>query len=155
MHKVYYCLFSTSLRRILGQSLVIATVGLISSNFGWSEQAHAQTLTINNTEVTNYAKAVLAMEKPRQQAFDQIKKEIGNGEIPKIVCNDPKSINNLPDKARDIAIKYCNHSQKIVEDNGFTIDRFNKITIELQNNDNLKQQVYNMLLRLQKKTESR
>ncbi|QMS88297.1 DUF4168 domain-containing protein [Nostoc edaphicum CCNP1411] len=153
-------LFSRSSRkRILYHSFffgAIATAGVISNAFSLSSQAYAQTPPpiVNNTEINNYAQAVLAMEPARQNAFEEIKKLIGNGEIPKIVCNDSNSINGLPRKAQDIAVNYCTRSQKIVEDNGLSIDQFNKITIELQNNNLLKRQVYNTLLRLQQTPES-
>ncbi|MBD2447164.1 DUF4168 domain-containing protein [Nostoc sp. FACHB-152] len=131
----------------------IATATLVSGSMTFASKASAQNLPVNNNEIVNYARAVLAMEPSRQQAFDEIKKLMG-GEIPQIVCNDPKSINNLPRKPKEIAVNYCNESQKKVEQNGLTIDRFNTITIELQNDNNLKRQVYNTLIRLQKTPDS-
>jgi Domain of unknown function (DUF4168) len=154
-------LFSRSSRkRILCQSFffgAIASASLVSSAFSLSSKAEAQTPApiVDNTQINSYAQAVLAMEPARQNAFEEIKKLIGNGEIPKIVCNDPNSINGLPKKAQDIAVDYCTHAQKIVEDNGLRFDQFNKITIELQNNTILKRQVYNTLLRLQQTPDSR
>ncbi|WP_414755723.1 DUF4168 domain-containing protein [Anabaena sp. CCY 9910] len=126
-------------------SLFISTVSL---------KANAQNQSFNNTEITGYAQAVLAMEPARQQAFGEIKRIVGDRDVPKIVCNDPNSVNALPGKARDIAVNYCNHSQKIVSDYGLTIDQFNRITLEIQSNNNLKRQVYNTLIRLQKNTNS-
>ncbi|MBD6616745.1 DUF4168 domain-containing protein [Komarekiella sp. 'clone 1'] len=136
----------------ISQSLLlglITTTSVISSTLSLNSKAYAQT-AVNNTEINSYAQAVLAMEPARQHAFEEIKKLIGGGEIPQIVCNDGNSINGLPRKAQDIAVNYCTRSQKIVEDNGLSIDRFNKITMEAQNNNNLKRQIYNTLLRLQK-----
>ncbi|MGI8505116.1 MAG: DUF4168 domain-containing protein [Hassallia sp.] len=124
----------------------LAVVGLASSAFAFSSQVDAQ----SPTEITNYAKSVLAMEPERRQAFEEIKKLIGGREIPQIVCSNSNTLNGLPNKARDIAVNYCNRSQKIVEQNGLTIDNFNKITRDLQSNDKLKTDVYNTLLRLQK-----
>lgn len=131
-------------------------MSVISNAFSLSSKAYGQTPPpiVNNTEIDSYAQAVLAMEPARQNAFEEIKKLIGNGEIPKIICNDSNSINGLPRKAQDIAVSYCNSSQKIVQDNGLSIDQFNKITIELQNNTILKRQVYDTLLRLQKNPET-
>ncbi|MDZ7951152.1 DUF4168 domain-containing protein [Nostoc sp. DedQUE09] len=150
----------TGRKRTLSRSLcfgAIATVGVIFNAFSLSSKADAQTPSpiVNNTEINSYAQAVLAMEPARQNAFEEIKKLIGNGEIPNIVCNDSNSINGLPKKAQDIAVNYCTHAQKIVEDNGLKFEQFNKITIELQNNTILKSQVYNTLLRLQQPPESR
>lgn len=160
MKKISDLVYRPSRRQILCQSLffgVIATAGVICNTFSSSSKADAQTPPpiVNNTEINSYAQAVLAMEPARQNAFEEIKKLIGNGEIPKIVCNDSNSINGLPKKAQDIAVTYCTRAQKIVEDNGLSFDQFNKITIELQNNNILKRQVYNTLLRLQKTPEPR
>jgi hypothetical protein len=139
-------------KRIISQSFffgIIASVSLFANAFSSTSKAYGQAPPVNNTEIKSYAQAVLAMEPARQRAFEEIKKLIGSGEIPKIVCNDPNSINGLPKKAQDIAVTYCTRSQKIVEDNGLGIDRFNKITIELQINSSLKREVYNTLLLLQ------
>ncbi|MGH1393697.1 MAG: DUF4168 domain-containing protein [Trichormus sp.] len=116
----------------------------------FSFKAHAQNLSVNQNEITNYAQALLAMEPARQQAFGEIKKIVGNGSVPKIVCNEPSSMSNLPDRARNIAVNYCKRSQEIVENHGLSIDRFNRITMEIPNNNRLKQQIYETLVRLQK-----
>ena len=157
MKKTADLFFRTGLQYALPRNLLfgaLTTASLVSATFGFSVKANAQAPTVNNVEVTSYAQAVLAMEPARQQAFEEIKKLIGGGEIPKIVCNDSKSMNSLPNKAKYIAVSYCNHSQKIVEDNGLSIDRFNKITMEVQSNNSLKRQVYNTLIRLQKTPDS-
>jgi Domain of unknown function (DUF4168) len=160
MKKIADLFFRKGLQYTLPLNLLfgaLTTASLVSTTFGFSIKANAQAPavnSVNNVEVTSYAQAVLAMEPARQQAFEEIKKLIGGGEIPKIVCNDSKSMNGLPNKAKDIAVNYCNRSQKIVEDNGLTIDRFNKITMEVQSNNNLKRQVYNTLIRLQKTSDS-
>ncbi|TVP63798.1 MAG: DUF4168 domain-containing protein [Nodularia sp. (in: Bacteria)] len=154
MKRIPNLFFQTSLQHLFPRSLffgMLTTASLVTSSMTFSSHVNAQTPAVKNTDdITSYAQAVLAMETPRQQAFDEIKKLIGDREIPKIICNDPKSMNSLPRQAQDIAVTYCNNSQKIVEDNGLSIDRFNKITLELQNNNNLKRQVYNTLIRLQK-----
>jgi hypothetical protein len=130
--------------------LAVATTGFLSSSLVFNSKVYAQNLSLKDGEKMNYARSLLGMEPARQQALLDIKKLIGNGEVPQIVCNNSGSISNLPGKARDIAVNYCQRSQKIVEDNGLSIDRFNKITVELQSNNNLKRQIFNILLRLQK-----
>lgn len=149
MKIISYFFFRPRKQRMLEKSFLfgaLAVVGLASSAFAFSSQVDAQ----SPTEITNYAKSVLAMEPERRQAFEEIKKLIGGREIPQIVCSNSNTLNGLPNKARDIAVNYCNRSQKIVEQNGLTIDNFNKITRDLQSNDKLKTDVYNTLLRLQK-----
>lgn len=137
------------LSRTLSYS-ALATASLVASALIVSSKANAQSPPpVNSNEITSYAQAVLGMEPARQQAFDEIKKIMGEQEIPKIVCNDPKSIGSLPKKAQDIAVNYCQRSQKIVQENGFTIERFNKITVDIQNDENLKRQISNKLLDLQ------
>ncbi|OUL27830.1 hypothetical protein BV378_08710 [Nostoc sp. RF31YmG] len=158
MKKIADLFFQRSLQQMLSQSLsysALATVGLVASALIVSSKANAQTpQPVNTNEITSYAQAVLAMEPARQQAFDEIKKLMGEREIPKIVCNDSKSIGSLPKKAQDIAVNYCQRSQKIVEDNGLTIERFNKITVDIQSDDNLKRQISNTLIRIQNPTKN-
>jgi hypothetical protein len=149
MKIISYFFFRPRKQRMLDKSFLfgaIASVGLASSAFAFSYQVDAQT----PTEIRNYARSVLAMEPERSRAFVEIKKIIGGGEIPQIVCSNSNSLNGLPNKARDIAVNYCNRSQKIVEQNGLSIDNFNKITRDLQSNEKLKAEVYNTLLDLQK-----
>lgn len=155
---VNFCHPPSYLNRILSQALVIGitTVGIFSGftpdlsgrsgNFISSSPAYAQ--AVSNTEVTKYARAVLVMEPVRQTAFNEIKKMI-RGDIPPIVCHKSKSLNALPDNARKVAINYCKRSKEIVESNGLTINRFNAITVNLQNDSNLKRRIHNELLRIQ------
>lgn len=151
--------FLANLQRMLSPVWLyssLATVSLVATTLLVSVKANAQTPSpINSNEINNYAQAVLAMEPARQQAFDEIKKLIGGKDIPKIVCNDPKSITTLPKKAQDIAVNYCNRSLQIVQENGLTYDQFNNITLELQNNGDLKNQIYRTLLRLQNARKNR
>jgi hypothetical protein len=128
---------------------LITTTTLVLSTL--SLKAHAQNLSVNQNEITSYAQALLAMEPARQQAFGEIKRIVGNGNIPQIVCNEPNSMNSLPNRARNVAVNYCKQSQEIVENHGLSIGRFNRITMEIPNNSNLKQQIYDTLVRLQKK----
>jgi len=155
MKKIANFFFRDTLDNLLPRNFflgVMATASLFASTLTFTAKADAQTPAVNNNEIVSYAQAVLAMEPSRQQAFSEIKKIIGGGDIPQIVCNDAQSMNSLPRKARDIAVNYCNRSQKIVEENGLSIERFNKITVEIQNDSNLKRQIYNTLIRLQKKS---
>ncbi|MGJ5672582.1 MAG: DUF4168 domain-containing protein [Nostochopsis sp.] len=136
-------------RSVFLRSLTIAS--FFSTVLIFNSTVNAQNSPPNNKNILNYSRVLLRIEPERQQAFDQIKKIIGDREIPKIVCNEPTSFNSLPSQARDIAVNYCNRSQQIVESNGLSIDEFNNITLQLQNNDDLKRQIYNNLIRLQKR----
>lgn len=141
--------YSNSLLQAFTTASVLAGILLFGA------EAQAQNTNINSSEVVNYARAVLAMEPARQRAFNEIKKIIGSSDVPKILCNDSNSFNSLPGNARKVAVEYCNQSQKIVEGNGLTINRFNSITLELQSDNSLKERIYNTLIRLQKNPNSR
>lgn len=131
----------------------LATCGFFASNIISSAKANAQTPSpVDNNEIVKYSKALLIIEQSRLQAFEEIKKNSGGKEVPKIVCNQPKTIDNLSTrKARDIAKKYCERSQSIVKDSGLSIERFNVITLKLRKDESLKKQIHNTLIRLQKK----
>ncbi len=157
MIKIYSLHLTNRLHQILSQPLILATittVSLISGNFGFNSSVVAQNFNINDTELTNYVKAVLEMEPVRQQAFEEIKKIIGSKDIPQVICNDPTSLNALPSKAQDIAINYCNQSQQIVK-KFITVERFNEITLEKQKNTTLQKQLYKASLNLQKTAPSK
>ena len=148
---------------MLLRSLVVgvATVGLSgltpdlsgrSITLVFGSAAYAQ--DVSNAEVTKYARAVLVMEPVRQAAFNQIKSVIGSGDVPPIVCHKPQSLDALPGDARNIAVTYCSRSKEIVESNGLTIGRFNTITMNLQNDSNLKKRIQDELIRIQKASGS-
>lgn len=143
---------------MLSQSLVvgaIATVGLVAGVIpDLSARSHSQIFNSaafaqSNDEIRNYAKAVLAMEPVRQQAFDEVKRITG-GNPPAIACNRPESFSQLPGNARAIVANYCRRSKEIVESNGIGINLFNDLTARLQKGDaNLKQRISQELMRLQ------
>jgi hypothetical protein len=157
MAKFYHSFSLTRWRQMPFHRLflgIIASLSLVSSTLIYSAKVEAQAPPINDAEMMNYARSLLKMEPARQQALQDIKKIIGDGDVPPIICNDSNSITKLPEKARGIAVNYCQRSQKIVEENQLSIDRFNGITIQLQNNEDLKGQIYNRLLRIQKSPSS-
>lgn len=150
---------------MLSRTLVVGaltTLGLLSghapdlsgsSAFVFSSAAYAQ--PVSDPEVTNYARAVLVMEPVRQTSFNEIKKMIGSGDVRPIVCHKSESLDALPGNARNIAVTYCNRSKEIVESNGLSIARFNSITVNLQNDPDLKRRIHDELLRIQNASGSR
>ncbi len=154
MSRSYHHFFRLSLKRTLAQSLCLGA-GLISSALLFSSAGNAETpQPVSTNEVSKYAKAVLYMEPERRQALEEIKKIIGNSEVPTIACNDTNSLSNLPGQAQDVAKNYCKTSQSAVENSGLSVNRFNEITTEQQNNQDLQRQIYNTLIRLQKNPDS-
>ncbi|MGD1871533.1 MAG: DUF4168 domain-containing protein [Mastigocoleus sp.] len=156
MNKLFDSFSYKSVKQIVSRTLLFSTlVSTVSGGviFFSSGKVYAQNFQIKSSEVTNYAKAVLAMEPARQEAYGEIKKVVGN--VPNIVCNKPKSFSNLPRNAKDIAIKYCKRSKKIVESNGFSVDRFNKITEAVLKDESLKRKIYKQLVGIQRNRQQR
>ncbi len=158
MKRITHSSKETNVARMLYKSFFIgslAAVGFFASSIVSSAKVDAQTASsVDDNEIVKYSRALLTIEQSRLQAFDEIKKNSGGNEVPSIVCNKPQTIDALPKKARDIAKNYCQRSQIIVKDSGLSIQRFNNITLKLRNDDSLKQQIHNTLIRLQKNPNS-
>ncbi len=158
MKRITHSSKKTNVARMLYKSFFIgslAAIGFFASSTVSSAKADAQSAaSVDNNEIVKYSRALLTIEQSRLQAFDEIKKISEGKKVPTIACNKPQTIDALPKKARDIAKKYCQRSESIVKDSGLSIQRFNNITLRLRNDDSLKKQIHNTLLRLQKKPNS-
>mgnify|MGYP005840353499 CR=1 FL=1 len=110
----------------------------------WGTAAMAQEFT--SEEITNYAKAVLALEARRLNAMQEIQKIVGD--VPRIVCNDSNSIRTLPGNAPRIAVDYCAQAKRIIEQNNLTVAEFNGMTRRQQANVSFRQRIQAEMLRL-------
>lgn len=149
-----------NLKLIIGRSLLISSItslGLLtglapnidrsqSSGLSWQNIAQAQ--DFSDQEVTDYARAVLAMEPRRKEAYEEIK-GISGGSVPPVVCNETKSINDLNRNIRTIAVNYCDQARKIIESHNLTVARFNAITLAQKSNPAIKARIQAELVRLQ------
>lgn len=145
---------------IFAQSLVVVTLAAIGVLSGvtpgiykdshtpvFSSSVYAQTAP-TDAEITNYAKAVLAMEPLRQNAYNEIKK-IMSGPVPDIECYRAESISRLnPAEARQIAENYCKQALALVV-NYLSPARFNQITQIADNDPNLRQKIKERMRQLQ------
>ncbi|WP_088239437.1 DUF4168 domain-containing protein [Calothrix rhizosoleniae] len=133
----------------------MAVISLVCTTLTFNSKVEAQNRPNRNIpsreELKNYAEVLLKMEPLRQRAFDRIKKTIPSrqGTVPKIVCNDRNSINGLPNQARGIAVEFCRNYQDIVRENKMDIERFNQITDDVRDNDELQDDIYEMLIDIQ------
>lgn len=160
--------------RAWSQSFVVGALAAVGISSGWvpnlaerapalmfSTAAVAQAAPITDTEIRNYAEAVLAIEGLRVTAYSDIKTIIGSSNIPDILCNQPGSIDSLPKNVRVVAVKYCNSSKQIVAKSKLrgteadSVKRFNEITVLVQRDAGLEKRVQNALLQLQKSAGSR
>ncbi len=104
---------------------------------------------ITNDEVQSYATAVLAMEPLRQTAYAEIKRIVGSGNVPNIACYLRQEFDKLPADIRLIANNFCDQSKRIVEISGLSINRFNEITMQQEDDITLQQRIQAQLVRLQ------
>lgn len=119
-----------------------------------AEETPSPTVSISpsETDITNYAQAVLAIEQVRQSAYSQIQQAIADEPVPNLSCDRPESLKALSGDARDIAVDYCNEAKAIIENNNLSVTEFNAITAQMQTNPELKQQVDAEVVRLQQQS---
>ncbi len=151
--------FSVNWYQVISKTLsvtVISSISLLSgltpnvSEVGFSfgvSAVHAQANSnFSNEEITNYARVVLALESRRHQVFNEIKKVMG--EVPRIVCDEPSSINALPGNAPQLAVSYCDQAKQVIEARGLTVARFNEITQQQQKDAQFRQRIQAEISRL-------
>lgn len=137
----------------LTPSISLKSAAVLDFKLAASAQQLAPSLSA--TEITNYARSLLAIERLRQIYYEQIKQQLtGKQQMPPIVCSDSNSVNRLPREIRELAIRYCQESIQKVEENGLSIQRFNDITSLLNQNSRVLEQVTAELLRLQTQNSS-
>ena len=110
-----------------------------SLSFGLSPVRAQVGQNFTDEEITNYARVVLALEPRRNEVFNEIKKIVG--EVPRIVCDQPSSINALPGNAPQLAVSYCDRAKQIIESRGLTVARFNEITLRQQSDPQFRQKI--------------
>ncbi|MGQ4646331.1 DUF4168 domain-containing protein [Lyngbya aestuarii] len=106
--------------------------------------------SVSPEEVQKYAKAVWEIEQLRQTAENDILQISEDGQVPEINCTQADTISNLQKDVQKIAVNYCNKSKTIGESYELTMATFNGITVTAQENTDLKRQIQNELIRLQR-----
>lgn len=153
----------------LRKALKLAAVGIISGsgvmglpfsptiNLPFGPQAAIAQTDISNEEITQYARAVLAIDQYRTTAYTEIKDILltVNMDIDEfdITCTDTQNLSNVPrsvrSEVREILTDYCNQSQSAVEENGLTARRFNEITEAHIESQTIFERIQQELIRLQ------
>ncbi|MBE9066400.1 DUF4168 domain-containing protein [Leptolyngbya cf. ectocarpi LEGE 11479] len=118
------------------------------------QHGYAQNFT--DEEVVNYATAVLAMESSRQQAYAEIA-DLMSGAGLDVLRYDLRCLSldalELPRAVRRpvryLLINYCNDAKEIVEETGLTVQTFNSITVNHQEDETLAEKIQSELSRLQ------
>ncbi len=145
--------------QLLSRSFAVSVISTVSLLSGLTPSLNGQFITLksgvavaqnslnlSDQEITNYARAVIALESRRHQVFNEIKKIVG--EVPRIVCDEPSSINALPGNAPQLAVSYCDQAKRIIRMKGLTVDRFNQITHYQQTDSRLREQIQAKILQL-------
>lgn len=147
----------TSLKVIssLSQSAImgiLSTVGLLAGvvpqlSFHspmpiFSAAAYAQ-----DDDAVRFARAIYAIEPRRVSVSDEVKKITGS--VPDIACNQPQRLNSFAPNVRSLIVDFCNFSRQTIEKNGLTVDRFNAIMMQRENNPEMKRRIDAEVRRLQ------
>jgi hypothetical protein len=159
MTKLCHLYFLANFNRMLSRSLLVGAISAFSliagivpdlhnfSNLNFSTAGYAQ--NFSETELNNYARAVLEAEPVRQTALTDLKQSMGSNDVPRIACDREETISKLPDNARSIARGYCSQYESIVKKYFNSFEEFNQITKTVQNNPDLRQRIQDEMLRLQ------
>ncbi|MEM1310526.1 MAG: DUF4168 domain-containing protein [Cyanobacteria bacterium P01_D01_bin.71] len=164
---------NTLVKNIFRQPLPAAkllTVGLLSSWLGimglpiaptahlsLAAQAAVAQTGISNEEITQYARAVLAIDQYRNTAYTEIKDILLTVEMDisdiNVSCTNTQDVSEVPRSVRrdvrEIITSYCNQSRKAVEDNDLSPRRFNEITQAHGSDQTVFERIQQELLRLQ------
>ncbi len=116
--------------------LLLSVVGSLSgfvpglsrdlSRLDVSSVAHAQDLL---PKLSNYAEAVLQMEKIRIDALNKVRAYMGQ-ETPKNVCRKDR----LPSSVKSTCTTFYNRSADVIQQNGLSNWEFNQITEKVRSN---------------------
>ncbi len=70
------------------------------------------------------------------------------GEVPRIICDEPSSINALPGNVPQIAVSYCDQARQMIERQNLTVTRFNEITRRQQSDPQFREQIQGEILKI-------
>lgn len=134
---------------------VVATglVGVLSI-VAQPPSARSQT-DFSNTEISNYAKAVLAIEGKRQQVYAAAKKlpewatVSSRAEAQKINICDLKT-EELTSTVQGLCSDFFGYSKSVIESNGFNNNSFNQITRGQGRNTELRSRIQAKMLQLRR-----
>ncbi|MGB3402348.1 MAG: DUF4168 domain-containing protein [Microcoleaceae cyanobacterium] len=156
----------SNLHRLFSQMLVVSTLsgssllsGMIPAinhtlKLEFNTGAYAQTQPdFTAEEISNYARAAITLESRRYQVMNEIKQIVG--EVPRIICDEPSSINALPGNVPQIAVSYCDQARQMIERQNLTVTRFNQMTRRQQNDPQFREKIQAEILRLLQTEDSK
>lgn len=150
--------------KLLATGLVSGWLGVIglpampvTTPLPLTQQAAIAQSNISNEEITQYARAVLAIDQYRNTAYTEIKDILLTVQMDisdiNVSCTDTQDISEVPRSVRrdvrEILTRYCNQSRSAVEDNELTSRRFNQITEAHSSDQTIFERIQQELIRLQ------
>ena len=99
-------------------------------------------------ETANYARAGFEVEMLRRQAYQEIKNII-NEPPGDIVCDREETLASLDPRVKEITQNFCNQTLEIVQRNNLSVERYNQLKNDYEQQGEFYQQVQNKLLELQ------
>ena len=101
----------------------------------------------SQTQINQYAQAILAIEVERKAAYQKIQNLLGRVP-PQIACNQKDSLSKLPKEAQVIVVSFCNQSKKIAKTSGLNPADFNAITEAARKNPSLKKRIQTIIIQI-------
>lgn len=136
-------------RRLTITGMVTVAVGLFGAAWLGFGRSAANAQGFSETDISQYAEAVLAVEALRQTAYDQTQSLLGDGAVPVVICSEEDTVNTLSPEVRRVAVNFCNGAKSLIEGTDLTVEQFNRM-VEIQVIDpNLSARVQEELVRLQ------
>ena len=136
-------------RQLTITGMVTVTLGLFGAAWLGFGRSPANAQGFSETDISQYAEAVLAVEALRQTAYSQTQSLLDGGAVPVVICSQEDTVKTLSPEVRQVAVTFCNEAKSLIESTGLGVEQFNRM-VEIQVIDpNLSQRVQEELVRLQ------
>ncbi|MEN9273507.1 MAG: DUF4168 domain-containing protein [Gloeomargarita sp. DG02_4_bins_56] len=110
-----------------------------------SRPAWGQT-NLSEDRIQRYALIVLELEPIRQAHLEEARRLLGSVNTSGNLCGE----RNLPASVQAVCNRYFERSQRLVEQRGLTVQEFNAITTQAQQDPNLSKRIQEAMLRQRK-----
>ncbi|MFP4222054.1 MAG: DUF4168 domain-containing protein [Phormidium sp.] len=104
------------------------------------------------TSLNNYTAAVWEIERQRQATYRVLAENVPDSEqaaLAEVRCNQPDTIRGFSRTLRREIVDYCDRVAEIIEAQNLTVDEFNQIGDQFNEDPIIKNQVIEQLARLQ------
>ncbi|MCS6782850.1 MAG: DUF4168 domain-containing protein [Gloeomargarita sp. SKYBB_i_bin120] len=121
------------------------TLTLLLAGLSLSRPVVAQS-TWSDERIQRYAQIVLELEPIRQAHLEEARRLLGTINTSGNLCAE----RNLPAPVRNVCDRFFEKSQRLVEQRGLTVQEFNAITMQAQQDPNLSKRIQDAMLRQRK-----